>query len=48
VDHDRILVDLAKLLEARGLAGYLEYVDELRIHTVDGAVLVSFRASIKR
>jgi hypothetical protein len=48
VDHDRILVDLATLLEARGLGGYLQYVDDLRINTVEGAVLVSFRASIKR
>jgi hypothetical protein len=46
VEHDRIYVDLLRLLEVRGLAHYLGYINELNVNTVEGALIVSFRASI--
>ena len=46
VEHDRIYVDLAKLLAARHLESYLAYVKELRVNAVDGAVLVSIRGRL--
>lgn len=48
VEHDRIYVDLLKLLEVRGLANYLSYITGLTVNTVEGAVVVSLRASITR
>jgi hypothetical protein len=48
IDGERIYVDLLRLLEARGLAHYLEYLRELEIHTVEGALVASLRASITR
>lgn len=47
VEHDRIYVNLLTLLEVRGLAHYLGYINELNVKTVEGALIVSFRASIK-
>jgi len=47
VEHDRIYLDLLTLLEVRGLAHYLEYINALNVNTVEGALIVSFRASIK-
>ena len=47
VEHDRIFVDLPKLLETRHLASYLDYVDELRVNTVDGTVVLSIRAAVR-
>jgi hypothetical protein len=46
MEADRIFLDLATLLEARGLAPYLAYVNELRINTVDGAVVLFIRGRI--
>lgn len=46
VEHDRIYVDLAKLLSARGLESYLDYVKELRVNAVDGAVLIFIRGRV--
>ena len=46
VEHDRIYVDLAKLLAARNLDSYLAYVKELRVNAVDGAVLLSIRGRL--
>jgi hypothetical protein len=48
IDGERIYVDLLRLLEARGSAHYLEYLRELEIHTVEGALGASLRASITR
>ncbi len=48
VEHDRIYVDLPTLLEVRGLAHYLGYINEITVNSVEGALVVSLRASIKR
>jgi hypothetical protein len=47
VEQDRIVVDLRQVLQRRGAAHYLEHVDALEVHTVDGAVVVSLRGSIR-
>ena len=47
VEHDRIYVDLPTLLEVRGLAHYLGYINALNVTAVEGALIVSLRASIK-
>jgi hypothetical protein len=47
VERDRIYVDVKKLLEVRGAARYLEYVNALQVNTRDGSVVVSIGASIK-
>ena len=46
MDADRIFVDVATLLDARGLAPYLAYVNELRVNTVDGAVVLFIRGQL--
>jgi hypothetical protein len=46
VEHDRIHVDIAKLLEQRGLADYLAYIQRLEVHTADGAVLATVRGGV--
>lgn len=46
VRDDRIYVDLRTMLERHRLAQYLEYVTELRITTVEGAVVVSVRGRL--
>ena len=46
VEHDRIYVDIRRLLEVRGAAQYLQYVNTLNVNTLDGSVVVSIRASI--
>ena len=46
VKDDRISVDLRTMLDRCGLARYLEYVNELRINTVDGAVVLSVRGRV--
>jgi len=48
VDGDRIHVDLAKLLEQRGLGQYLGFIRQLEVHTTDGAVAASIRAGVPR
>jgi hypothetical protein len=48
VDRDRVHVDLARLLADRGLASYLEFLQTLEVHTVEGAVVIDLRASIPR
>jgi hypothetical protein len=46
VEADRIFVDVAKLLEARGFGQYLPYVNELRVNSVDGAVVIFVRGRL--
>ena len=48
MEADRIVVDVAKLLDARGLGRYLAYVNELRVNTVDGAVVIFIRGGFSR
>jgi len=47
VRDDRIYVDLRALLDRHHLAQYLEYVNELRINTVDGAVVLTVRGRVR-
>ena len=47
VEHDRIFVDVGKLLEVRGLGHYLEYIKDLSVNSVEGALVLSVRASIR-
>lgn len=47
VEHDRVYVDLRTLLEARHLGSYLDYLNELRVNTVNGAVILSIRATVR-
>ncbi len=46
LDHDRILIDLRRLLADRGLEDWLEYVTDLRLTTSAGAVVLGIRAAI--
>jgi hypothetical protein len=48
IDRDRVLVDIAKLLEQRGLADYLAFIQRLEVHTADGAVLATLRGGVPR
>ena len=47
VKDDRIHVDLRALAERRGFAPYLEYLDQLRVNTVSGAVVVTVHGKIQ-
>ena len=47
VNDDRIHVDLRALAESRGLAGYLDYLDQLRVNTVSGAVVLTVLGRIR-
>jgi len=46
VEQDRIHVNLSTLLAERGLADLLEYAEQVRVTTTDGAVVVAVRAAI--
>lgn len=46
VSDDRVFVDLRTLLERYHCAQYLEYLSELRINTVEGAVVVAVRGRL--
>ena len=46
VREDRILVDLRTMLERYHFAPYLEYVSELRVNTVEGAVVLAVRGHL--
>ncbi len=47
VKDDRIHVDLRALAERRGIAPYLDYLDQLRVNTVGGAVVLTAHARIQ-
>lgn len=47
VKDDRIHVDLRALAERHRLATYLDYLDELRVHTVTGALVLTLRCRIR-
>jgi hypothetical protein len=47
VKDDRIHLDLRALADRRGVGSYLGYLNELRIHTVDGAVVVTVRGAVR-
>lgn len=46
VKDDRIHVDLRALAERRGFAAYLDYLDQLRVNTVSGAVMLTIHGRI--
>ena len=45
--EDRVHVNLATLLADRGLAELLEYAEQVRVTTAEGAVVVHVRAAIR-
>ena len=45
-EHDRIYVDIPTMLEQRGLARYLEFIQRVEVHTADGVVLATIRAGV--
>jgi hypothetical protein len=47
VKDDRIHVDLRALAERRGIAPYLDFLDQLRVKTVGGAVVLTVQARIQ-
>lgn len=48
MESDRAFVDVAALLEQRGFGFVLPYLDELRVHTEEGAVRLAFRARLRQ
>jgi hypothetical protein len=45
-EDDRILVDVAELLRAQGLADLLPYVSQVRLHTRPGAFVLKFELRV--
>lgn len=47
MEGDRISVDIPLLLEQRGMRSYLDHLEQLRVNTTDGALVLSFRARVR-
>ena len=47
VKEDRIHVDLRALADRRGLGAYIDYLDQLRVNTVSGAVVLTAHGRIR-
>jgi hypothetical protein len=47
IEKDRIHIDLARLLDERGLAGFLEHLDQLHVDTAEGTTILSVRARVR-
>lgn len=47
VEHDRVYVDLAAVLADHGLTPWLEYIEQLGVTTVEGAVVVSVMGRVR-
>ena len=47
VHEDRIHIDLRALADRRGLASFLDYLSELRINTLPGALVVTLRGRLR-
>ena len=47
LDRDRVFVDLAALLDQRGLGDYLQFVRRLEVHTIRGAVVATVNAGVR-
>jgi hypothetical protein len=47
MEGDRVFVDIAALLQQRGFGFVLQYADDLRVHTEEGALRVAFRARLR-
>lgn len=46
IDNDRVYLDLATLLETRGLSQVMEHLEQLHVNTAEGTVILSVRARI--
>ncbi len=44
---DRVHIDIGALLHRRGLGFLVQYIDELRVNTEEGAVRIGFRARLR-
>ena len=47
VKDDRILIDLRALADRRGFGSYFDYLDQLRVTTVSGAVVLTVHGKIR-
>jgi hypothetical protein len=47
IDNDRIYVDLAKLLETRGLLWIMDHLEHLHVGTTEGTLILSVRARVR-
>jgi hypothetical protein len=47
IENDRLHIDLARLLDERGLAGFLEHLDQLHVDTAEGTTILSLRARVR-
>ena len=47
VEQNRVQVDLRALADQHRVDHYVSYLDQLRVHTVEGTVIVSVRARVK-
>ena len=47
IDNDRLHVDVAKLLAARGLSGFLDHLEQLHVQTTEGTIILYLRARIR-
>jgi hypothetical protein len=47
LEGDRLYVDFAKLLAARGLDSWLAYIEQLNVTTAEGALIVSINAALR-
>ncbi len=47
VKDDRILVDIRALAERRAVAPYVDYLDQLRVNTVSGSVVLTVHGRIR-
>jgi hypothetical protein len=46
IEQDRIHVDLSALLAERGLAGLLEFAEQVHVTTTEGALVIAIRAVV--
>jgi len=47
MEGDRVFVDIAALLQQRGFGFVLQHIDDLGVHTEEGALRVAFRARLR-
>ena len=47
IENDRLHIDLAQLLAARGLSGFLDHLEQLNVQTTEGTTILSLRARIR-
>lgn len=47
VKDDRIHIDLRALADRRGFASYFDYLDQLRVNTISGAIVLTVHGKIR-